>query len=186
MGNQRNCRCLRNVCSLTNPSYDLIHSVMNKLFSKLSQNVRLGVFKRGFHRSRSCPAFPPLRSLSYKLTDCVDIAFLSDYAARAQVADQQFEKIRLGRVLDARVFVDPAQQPNVASVGHTVVTWDPYLIDRTPNPAARLHMAPIPLPKVRTFRSYSGLFWLCIECRQCRRRSEITADALARRQATRS
>ena len=40
-------------------------------------------------------------------------------------------------------------------------------------------MAPIPLSKVRTFRSYSGLFWLCIECRECGRRSEITAEALA-------
>jgi hypothetical protein len=42
-------------------------------------------------------------------------------------------------------------------------------------------MAPIPLSKVRTFRSYSGLFWLCIECRVCGRRSEITAETLARR-----
>lgn len=43
------------------------------------------------------------------------------------------------------------------------------------------HVAPIPLSKVRTLRSYSGLFWLCIECRQCGRRSEITAETLARR-----
>lgn len=38
-------------------------------------------------------------------------------------------------------------------------------------------MAPIPLSKVQTFRSYGGLFWLCIECRKCGRRSEITAEA---------
>jgi len=43
-------------------------------------------------------------------------------------------------------------------------------------------MAPIPLSKVRTFGSYSGLYWLlCVEYRQCGRRSEITTDALARR-----
>jgi hypothetical protein len=42
-------------------------------------------------------------------------------------------------------------------------------------------MAPIALSKIRTFRSYSGLFWLCIECRKCGRRSEITAEALASR-----
>jgi len=42
-------------------------------------------------------------------------------------------------------------------------------------------MAPIPLSKVRTCRSYSGLFRLCIECRQYGRRSEITAAALAER-----
>lgn len=42
-------------------------------------------------------------------------------------------------------------------------------------------MAPIPLSKVRTLRGYSELFWLCIECRKCGRRSEITAEALARR-----
>jgi ribosomal protein L40E len=42
-------------------------------------------------------------------------------------------------------------------------------------------MAPIPLSKVRTYRSYSGLFWLCIECRKCGRRSEITAGVLAAR-----
>jgi ribosomal protein L40E len=42
-------------------------------------------------------------------------------------------------------------------------------------------MAPIPLSKVRTLRSYSGLFWLCIECRKCGRRSEITAATLAER-----
>jgi hypothetical protein len=42
-------------------------------------------------------------------------------------------------------------------------------------------MAPISLSKVRTFRSYSGQFWLCIECRKCGRRSEIAAESLARR-----
>lgn len=42
-------------------------------------------------------------------------------------------------------------------------------------------MAPLPLPAVKTFRSYSGLFWLCIECRECGRRSEIPAEDFARR-----
>jgi hypothetical protein len=48
-------------------------------------------------------------------------------------------------------------------------------------PLTRLHMAPIPLSKVRTLRSYSGLFWLCIECLECGRQTEIRAEALAYR-----
>jgi hypothetical protein len=42
-------------------------------------------------------------------------------------------------------------------------------------------MSPLPLSSVNTFSSYSGLFWLCIECPKCKRRAEISADSFAAR-----
>jgi hypothetical protein len=42
-------------------------------------------------------------------------------------------------------------------------------------------MSPLPLSTVKTFSSYSGLFWLCIECKKCKRRAEISADSFAAR-----
>ena len=40
---------------------------------------------------------------------------------------------------------------------------------------------PLPLSAVRTLASYDGLFWLCVECRECQYGREITAEFLARR-----
>jgi len=41
-------------------------------------------------------------------------------------------------------------------------------------------MAPLPLSAVKTLGSYDGLFWLCVECRECQHRREIPAQFLAR------
>lgn len=42
-------------------------------------------------------------------------------------------------------------------------------------------MSPLPLSAVKTLANYDGAFWLCVACRECENRREISAQFLARR-----
>ncbi len=69
--------------------YDLIHRVVNELFTHLSENIRFFVIERRFHCSGSHTLWNFLCLFSPKLSKLIYVAFLSYDAARAEITNKQ-------------------------------------------------------------------------------------------------